>query len=267
LVDGSKIFVDASFVDADASNNSVVDTQSLEIRLRRIYEKLEGRLAEPRESTDNWRTYDKKNNRYISTTDPDAAIVNRGKPKLCYQVHRAVDGKAEIITATETTVGDVNEAHWLLPLVDRHHETTGRGAEVVADSKYGTIDNFLACHERGLKAHMPDLREFAVKREERGKIFPEERFQYNSESETYRCPAGKLLKPRSLHRNRQSRDYAAPKRVCAACFLREQCTRNKSGRTIKRHLRQEELDRMWQASRSTQAKRDIRMRQYLMERS
>ena len=67
--------------------------------------------------------------------------------------------------------------------------------------------------------------------------------------------------------SRQSRDYAAPKKICAACELREQCTRNKSGRTVKRHLRQEELDRMREASRSARAKGDIKMRQHLMERS
>ena len=67
--------------------------------------------------------------------------------------------------------------------------------------------------------------------------------------------------------NRQSRDYAAPKKVCAACQLREQCTRNKSGRTIKRHLRQSELDMMREASRSVKSKRDIKTRQHLMERS
>jgi len=269
LVDGRKIFVDASLVDANASNNSVVDTQSLKVHLRGVYEKLEGRLAEPRESTDRWRAnYEKKNNRYISTTDPDAAIVNRGKPKLSYQVHRAVDGRAEVITATETTVGDVNEAHVMVPLLESHHANTGRGAEaVVGDSKYGTIENFLACHDRGIEAHIPDLREASVKRTEGLKIFPEEQFQYDPESDTYRCPAGNRLKPKSLHSNRQSRDYAAPRKVCAVCSLREQCTRNKSGRTIKRHLRQEELDRMREASRSARAKRDIKVRQHLMERS
>jgi transposase len=269
LVDGRKIFVDASLVDANASNNSVVDTQSLKVHLRGVYEKLEGRLAEPRESTDRWRAnYEKKNNRYISTTDPDAAIVNRGKPKLSYQVHRAVDGRAEVITATETTVGDVNEAHVMVPLLESHHANTGRGAEaVVGDSKYGTIENFLACHDRGIEAHIPDLREASVKRTEGLKIFPEEQFQYDPQSDTYRCPAGNRLKPKSLHSNRQSRDYAAPRKVCAVCSLREQCTRNKSGRTIKRHLRQEELDRMREASRSARAKRDIKVRQHLMERS
>jgi hypothetical protein len=67
--------------------------------------------------------------------------------------------------------------------------------------------------------------------------------------------------------NRQSRDYAAPKKICASCNLREQCTKNKSGRTVKRHLRQEELERMREASRSAQARRDIKTRQHLMERS
>lgn len=268
LVDGRKIFIDSSLVDANASNNSVIDTQSLKVHLRENYKKLEARLEEIEEGTEFSRRYVKQNSRYMSTTDPDAAIVNRGKPRLFYQVHRAVDGQAEIITATETTAGDVNEAHVMVPLLESHHVNTGRGAEaVVADSKYGTIENFLACHDRGLRAHIPDLREVSVKRTEKQKIFSEGQFKYDPERDTYRCPAGNLLKPKSLHMNRQSRDYAAPKKVCAACHLREQCTKNKSGRTIKRHLRQEHLDQMREASRSALAKRDIKIRQHLMERS
>ena len=268
LVDGSKIFVDSSLVDADASNNSVIDTQSLKIHLHENYKKLEARLEEANESLDSSRRYAKKNSRYMSTTDPDAAIVNRGKPKLSYQVHRGVDGRSEVITATETTAGDVNEAHLMVALLESHHANTGIMAEtVVGDSKYGTIDNFLACHDLGVQAHIPDLGEFSAKRTEKLKIFSEDRFEYDPQSDTYRCPAGNQLKPKSLHLNRQSRDYAAPKKICASCILREQCTKNKSGRTIKRHLRQEELDRMREASRSARAKRDIRTRQHLMERS
>jgi transposase len=268
LVDGSKIFVDSSLVDADASNNSVIDTRSLKVQLQESYKKLEARLEEKGENTDTSRRYVKENRRYISTTDPDASIVNRGKPKLSYQVHRSVDGKSEVITATETTAGDVNEAHEMIPLLESHHLNTGIKADtVVADSKYGTIENFLACHDRGVEAHMPDLREALLKGAQKRKIFGEERFEYDRESDTYRCPAGHRLKPRSLHMSRQSRDYAAPKKICAACDLKEQCTKNKSGRTIKRHLRQQDLDRMREASRSAKAKRDIKMRQHLMERS
>jgi hypothetical protein len=162
----------------------------------------------------------------------------------------------------------VNEAQVMVPLLEGHHTNTGFMAEtVVGDSKYGTIDNFLACHDLGVQAHLPDLGEFSTKRKEKLKIFSEDRFEYDSQSNTYRCPAGNQLKPKSLHLNRQSRDYAAPKKICAACDLREQCTKNKSGRTVKRHLRQEELDRMREASRSAKAKRDIKTRKHLMERS
>jgi len=268
LVNGKKIFVDSSLVDANASNNSVLDTKNLKHQLHRNYKKLEARLEDQEESTDPSGRYEKKNNRYISSTDPDAAIVNRGKPKLSYQVHRAVEGENEIITATDATPGDVNEAHLMIALLEKHKMTTGETADtVVADSKYGTIDNFVACHDRGIQAHVPDLREASVKRVKKLEIFNADQFQYDTERDVYHCPAGNELKPKSLHKNRQGMDYAAPKKECAACQLRNQCTRNKSGRTLKRHLRQSELDRMREASRSAKAKRDIKTRQHLMERS
>jgi len=268
LIDGRKIFVDSSLVDANASNSSVLDTRNLKHQLHKNYKKLEARLEERAESTDPSRTYEKKNNRYISTTDPDAALVNRGKSKLSYQVHRAVDGKHEIITATDAAPGDVNEAHLMLPLLEKHEAITEVKAEtVVADSKYGTIDNFLACHDRGIQAHIPDLRDVAINRIAKTDIFMEDRFSYDPATDTYTCPAGNLLKPKSLHINRQSRDYAASRKVCAACQLREQCTKNKSGRTIKRHLRQDVLERMRTISRSANSRYDIRTRQHLMERS
>ncbi|HPJ97747.1 MAG TPA: IS1182 family transposase [Syntrophales bacterium] len=268
LVDGRKIFVDSSLVDADASNNSIIDTKNLKQQLHRNYRKLESRLAEAGERTSSPRKYRKTNDRYMSTTDPDAGIVNRGKAKLTYQVHRVVDGQSEIITATDAAPGDVNEASLMLPLLDQHNEITGlKAATIVCDSKYGTIENFLACHDRGIQAHTPDLHEVAVKRMKKQGLFSEDCFVYDPVGDTYRCPAGNFLKPKSLHRNRSGRDYAAPKKICAACGLRDQCTKNKTGRTIMRHLRQADLEMMREASRSPESKRDIRTRQHLMERS
>jgi transposase/uncharacterized protein (UPF0179 family) len=268
LVDGGKIFVDSSLVDANASNNSVIDTKSLRGQLHKNYRKLEARLSEQDEQNDSFRYYKRKNDRYISSTDPDATIVNRGKPKLSYQVHRAVDGKNEVITACEATTGTVNEAHVMMPLLEHHEATTGIKADtVVADSKYGTIDNYLACHDRGINAHMPDMGKANSKRIAKLNIFQEEKFVYDQQSDTFRCPAGQTLKRKSLHMHRESSDYAAPKKVCASCELREQCTKNKMGRTIKRHLRQDELNAMRQKSQLAVAKQDIRTRQHLMERS
>jgi transposase len=44
LVDGSKLFVDSSLIDADASNHSVVDTRGLKKYLNKNYRRLEERL-------------------------------------------------------------------------------------------------------------------------------------------------------------------------------------------------------------------------------
>lgn len=263
LVDGRKIFMDSSLIDADASNNSVIDMKALKNQVHKNYKELEARLEE--RNADSAQTVNK---RYISTTDPDASIVRRGNPKLRYQVHRAVDEAHEVITATEATSGDVNEAHRLEALIDQHNAVTDKTADtIVADSKYGTIDNFLACHDRGVQAHMPDLGKAAKKRNRKTNIFTEDHFRYDPDQDVYICPKGQQLKRKSLHPKRSSIDYGAPKKACSVCDIRDQCTKNKSGRTVKRHLRHEELDQMRSAAKSTKSKRDIKTRQHLMERS
>ena len=93
LVDGRKIFVDSSLIQADASNNSVVDRQSLKRYLSESYKELEKRLEEEVKEDDSRDDNDGSsggvNKRYISTTDPDASIMRSGgKAKLRYQTHR-----------------------------------------------------------------------------------------------------------------------------------------------------------------------------------
>ena len=122
LVDGSKLFMDSSLIEADASNTSVVDTQSLRRHLDERYQELETRLTDREDPPPEDRPYREVNHRYVSTTDPDAAIVRRGHPKLYYQTHRAVEARSEVITATTVTPGDINEAHRLIPLVEAHRD-------------------------------------------------------------------------------------------------------------------------------------------------
>jgi hypothetical protein len=92
LVDGRKIFVDSSLVDAEASNNSVIDTRSLKVQLQESYKKLEARLEEKSESTDTSRRYVKENSRYISSSDPDAGGESFGSGEARHQDEAASDG-------------------------------------------------------------------------------------------------------------------------------------------------------------------------------
>jgi len=272
LVDGSKLFMDSSLVQADASNNSVINKQSLKRYLNKSYQILESRLEQEQQSCSNTETLKSgtANQKYISTTDPDASVTRRGKgkSKLKYQVHRGVDQKSEVITATEVTPGEVHESHRLQSLVDTHEKNTETTVEtVVADSKYGSIENYLACRDRDIKAHFSSLEQTQKGTGTKKGIFAKEAFTYHVETDTFTCPAGQILKRRKFFKKRQHYEYIAAAGTCNSCRLKPQCTKAKSGRTLKRHVRQEDLDSMLTQASSRESKKDISTRQHLMERS
>jgi len=263
LVDGAKIFMDSSLIDADASNNSVVDTHALKRYLNERYRELEKRLDADSRKTP-------VNSRYVSTTDSDASIVRHagGKAKLRYKTHRAVDGLYEVITTVEVTPGVVDDGHEMGTLIEEHEKNTGTAVTaVVADSKYGTKENLLLCHDKDIQAHVPTMKAVTGTTSSREGIFPEERFVYHKETDTYTCPAGKVLKKRSVHEDKQNIEYGASKKDCGACALRSGCTRSKGFRSVQRHARQEELDHMLALTKTYAAKTDLKTRQQLMERS
>jgi transposase len=268
LVDGTKLFIDASLIEANASNNSVLNRHSLQRYLKKGYEELEGRLDKDDDDKDGHPRSD-VNTHHISMTDPDASIVNYGgKPKLYYKTHRTVDPACEIITAVEVTPGAVNEAHRLLPLIDSHEAITGTTvATAVADSMYGTIENMLALSTRQIKGHIPFLKKTHENKGRKRGIFPEEAFTYDPDADTMICPAGKRLKKRTFHVRKQSTEYIGSKKDCTECALRPQCTRNSLGRSVHRHRHKDVLDLMLNEITSPSARRDIATRKHLMERS
>lgn len=213
LVDGSKLFMDSSLVQTDASNNSVVNVnkEAFKIHLVRGFNELESRLEEKENPGEDHEPKSGIANRnHISTTDPDASVTRqgKGKPRLQYKTHRSVDAKAENITATEVTPGEVNEAHLLSTLLAMHQDNTQKTADtVVADTKYGTVENYLACYDLGVNAHIPDLKRTQQERDKRSGIFTEEAFQYDPETDIYQCSAGHHLKKRNYDPKRDAFEY------------------------------------------------------------
>ena len=292
LVDGSKLHMDATFVDADASKDSVKKgSPELIEALRRTYSGQESKLDDvsdgdcqwPEDESDgsheaspgpfaddNRSTKPRVNQTVLSTTDPDAAVVRQGKrePRPRYKHHRAVDDAHGVVTAVTTTSGDADEAKLLSPLVDQHERNTGCEADtVVADSRYGTIENQLECADRGVHGHMASLEGKHRGSGRRAHIFDESMFVFDASSNTYTCPAGNRMRPRRLHSQRHSWDYVTARGVCASCPLRAQCTQSKTGRSIKRHVRQDQIDAARRRADSVLAKRDRVRRKHLMEGS
>ena len=136
----------------------------------------------------------------------------------------------------------------------------------MADRKYGTNDNYVAAQQAGYRTHMADLRKSQANPRQEG-IFGEEEFVYDAASDTFRCPAGQLMKPRRIHPVRRTQEYMTAAKVCSGCALRERCTRSRTGRTVHRHEDQELLDRARDQAHGDRARADRRRRQYLMEGS
>jgi transposase len=267
LVDGSKLHLDGSLINAQASRDAVVRASpELIAALKRAYQveerKLEGHQGAPH--------YQPVNASLCSTTDPDAPCVRQSKigssgdTRPRYKQHRAVDDRCGVITALVTTPGDVAEPAQTVPLMAQHQQNTGCAVTtVVGDQQYGTIDNHRELQLRGVRTH---LKIVPGRPQTHGRFAPEE-FAYDSAKDRYRCPAGQWLYPRGYDARRQHTEYVTRKGVCLACPLRERCTTSKHSRTINRYREHDLVLRARDQATSNAARADYRRHRHLMEGS
>jgi transposase len=265
LVDGTKLHVDGSLVDAHASRDAVLRAgPELIEALKRAYQveeqKLEGAAGAPRPI----------NATLCSTTDPDAPCIRNSKvgasgdTRPRYKLHRAVDDRCGVITATATTGGHVAEPTQTVPLIEQHDRNTGcRVATVVGDQQYGTIDNHRTLQLRGVRTHLKTL---PGPKRETGRFSPDD-FAYDRAGDRYQCPAGQWLYPRRFDGERQHLQYTTRKGVCAGCPLKARCTTSKYGRELNRYLEHDLVVAARTQARSPEARRDYRRRRHLMEGS
>ena len=123
LVDGKKIHVDSSLVDANASKNSVVKSSpELIAAVKKAYQAQEAKL----DHTSTPDGYEAINDRMVSLTDPDAPVTRKGgdgsRPR--YHHHRVIDDVEGVITAVETTPGSIAENKKLVEVVQQHERNT-----------------------------------------------------------------------------------------------------------------------------------------------
>jgi IS5 family transposase len=264
LVGGDKLHVDASLIGANASKDSVIKSSpELIAAYAAAFAATEKKLSDPADRPG----YEAVNDTRISTTDPDAALVSKGGKGShpAYHHHRAVDDAHGVITAVATTSGSIAENKKLMDMVRQSQQNLGGKARtVVADHKYGTAENYVACHAQGLTTHLGDARAKAGKIKG---IFPQSDFKYQCHTDTFVCPADQSLQRRRFIRRQKLWEYAADKAICAGCPLRAQCTRSKQSRIITRHEDAEVLDVCRAQAQSGAAKRNRQRRQYLLEGS
>ena len=257
LVEGGKLHLDSSLVRANAARDSTLSgspelLQALRAAARQQEQKLE---EKPMEGV---------NGTHVSATDPEATLARSRRSQssqLSYKHHRAVDDARGVITAVETTTGSASDAAQLQPLVQQHEQNTQQEVTtVVADSHYGTAENYRQGQVQDQQTHLKSYQAASTG------LYPANRFIYEAHADRFRCPQGHHL----YYHNFKKADQLIEYRIdnpghCAACPLRDQCTRSTTGRTVTRPIFTE-LVRLGQTqAQSAAAKRDLGRRRHVME--
>ena len=185
---------------------------------------------------------DRTGEEQISLTDPDSrAMAAHTRVAVGYNVQVAVDTRHKLIVEQQVT-NQVVDMGLLTQTAAPAKEVLGvETIAVVADRGYFKIEDIEACEQAGMEPYVP--------RPQRGPsvkagLFRKDEFQYDADSDSYVCPAGRRLHPysSSLLRGLKKINYT-DKLACDDCKVRSQCT-NGRFRTVSRLENEAVLDRM-----------------------
>jgi transposase len=173
--------------------------------------------------------------------EEDARPMGKGNgPKPpSYNVQTAVDADTGLIVHHAVT-DEVTDNRLLHPMAMATKQVLERERlTVVADAGYSNGAHASACERDSIVACAPANR--AVNNRGDGKLFDRSAFTYEPDTDSYRCPAGRPLVRKQLHRRKRNVTYASSD--CSGCALKPQCT-TAERRFLKRHLDEDALTRM-----------------------
>jgi Transposase DDE domain len=161
------------------------------------------------------RNYQRMADYFVSTTDPDATLMETTKgADMGYRTHYVVDGgKARIILGVLVTPSEVMDNQPMRDLIFRtRFRWKLRPRQVTGDTKYGTEENLVAIEHQHIHAYIP-----LPDHDHRTEFFSVQEFSYDAERDVYLCPAGKELHFAPWHSTERSRRYRAYARDCNHC--------------------------------------------------
>jgi transposase len=206
------------------------EDQVAEMRVSRLRDRLEALRRRMRELQVMERAVADAPEHQVSLTDPDAramATNGKGTGMVGYNVQAAVDAKHHLIIAHEVTnVG--HDRTQLANMARQAREVTGAdGLTVLADRGYFSGEEVVACEAAGVTPIVPKPLTSGAKADGR---FGKQDFIYQSETDTYRCPAGEQLIWRytTVENGLTLSRYWSSN--CGTCAMKAMCTPSKQRR-------------------------------------
>jgi transposase len=222
LVQGDNLSVDGSFVEANASKQSRVPREQLaeaaqvKRNVRQYLEELEEKnpTEEPVHEQEQ-----------VSTTDPDSTYATKGgtPARLGYYDNYLVDNHSCVIVGVQGTAARMSqETVAAQDMIARFAQWQGREpASVAADTTYGNGEFLQWLADRSITPYMRTRDSIHRKN---SPFYGPERFTYQPESNSYRCPAGEQLNYGGRSARNRTHVYIGTRKRCGACAQKAQCT-------------------------------------------
>lgn len=177
--------------------------------------------------------------------EPDAKLMRTPHGhQVAYNAQIAVDAKHKLIVAFDLT-NDGNDQQQLHPMAVEGKAAVGASeVTVVADTGYSNGEHGALCKHDGITAIVPR----AETVNPRGKqYFSRDQFTYDSESDSWRCPAGETLSLYKTSCTQKKKEYTT--QACGSCPLKPQCTKAKQ-RVIVRDFYEDDRAAMHQRAKA-----------------
>lgn len=171
----------------------------------------------------------------LSLTDPDSRLLDKGSEQVVgYNAQIAVEGAHHLIVAQEVT-RDANDKQQLAPMAEAARTALGAAAlTVTSDGGYYNLEQLHRCEAQGIAAHVPEPQPAQVAGDG---SYPDSRFRYDAESDSFHCPQGaELTRHKDTQKGGTHRKVYYNTKACRHCPVREACTKGEFRRiTVHEH--------------------------------
>jgi len=192
------------------------DLKIKEKRLEKI-KKIKKELEDREERENPGKEIEPK--KQISYADTDAKIMKKSKDfAYCYNAQISVDSKNQIIVGQHLTQ-NANDKKELGRAIDEIKESTGKTPEKIsADSGYLSSENISAMEDADIDGYVATGKgEKDISDTDK---IDKKNFSYDSKKDIFICPAGNVLKLKSIGKRRIYKGDG----ICKGCCYKNKCT-------------------------------------------
>lgn len=224
LLGAELVAIDGSKFQAASGKRGVVTAHALEEQNRQLDRRIEQYLTS------------------LEVGEAESRLMRTAHGQaVAYNVQSAVDAKHGLIVHHEVT-REGNDQSSLEPIAKAAQQVLGGGSlAVVADAGYANLTQFAGCEASAITPYV--ALKPGVNNQGGGRLYQPGDFCDDPKTDTYRCPADKILTLKQVNQTESCRIHAARQADCAGCARKPKRT-EAARRYVRRHVHAEALERM-----------------------